>query len=655
MPIFDVQGPDGKAYQVDAPDIHAASSALLSAPVASIPFGATDELAHAFTMGLTRPVNAAVTAIGPGINQLLGRGNGETVGQAFQRGEREYDAARAAYKQGSPIASTALDVLGGAGSMGGLTGALPATALGRVAQGARIGGTYGGIEGLADASGNLSDRVQGGIMSALMGGAIGAAVPAAIDTARVVTAPVRAMISAARNPEQAAIRQVGQAMADDAISPAAARAALDEARQQGVRDMTLADVAGPNAQRLTAVYAKSPGPAKAAAMDFLESRAATRGENIVDVIRPDLGNPETAYLAIDRLIAQRAALARPAYEKAMADGADGVWNKDLQRLAGAPAIQEASHAAIPSLANRGIAEGFAAPRQNPLTFNSETGLASLSKLPNGNTRVPDLRFWDQVKRGLDAQIAKAKNFGDNAKVAELTGLKNELVTQLDKAVPSYARARQIFESPSASKDAIETGLKFLQMRPEEIRKTMSGLSQFDKDFARLGAARALQDLAGASTDRTRQLISGNMKARYAEIFPNKAAYDRAVGALEKIKAQNDLGRTVRGGSSTYENFAQAGDAKFDPSVLLHAAHGNVLGLTADALRGLSNRFGGITPKVASSGIKMMLNSSALNQQAALDAIERAYLAAQARPGNRGAFGRGIIGGTMGLLANPQQR
>src|SRR5262249_38389461 len=132
---------------------------------------------------------------------------------------------------------------------------------------------------------------------------------------------------------------------------------------------------------------------------------------------------------------------RPNYQRAMNEGSRGVWSPELRRLAGAPAIRDAANGAIPSLANRGISEGFAAPRSNPLQWDRQTGRASLRRMQNGNEIVPDLRFWDQVKRNVDSQITMAQRKGNNARVEELTGLKNSLIAELDQLVPSYEAAR----------------------------------------------------------------------------------------------------------------------------------------------------------------------------------------------------------------------
>lgn len=524
----------------------------------------------------------------------------------------------------------------------------------------------------AESAGQLTKGTELEPWARAGGALLGAVTPAvASRLAAPITAPAKAMYGAWKDPEGSMLRQTAQAMEDAGMTPQAARAALDEARAQGVQGQTLADVLGKNVQQRVATYAKTPGQGKEDAIRFLEERSATHGENVVDVARRSLGNPEQTYSAIDKLIEQRALASKPAYDKAMMQGANGVWSPELQRLAGAPAIREAAEAAIPSLANRGITEGFKAPRQNPLAYDRETGLAGLSTLPNGNARVPDLRFWDQVKRGLDAQIAKAVNHGDNARVGELTGLKNTLVAELDQRVPSYAAARAVFESPSASKKAIESGMTFLSMRPEEITRAMKDLSTVDREFARLGTVRALKEKVGGPTDRMSEITSRNMRERLAAVFPDQRSYAEAVSAFDKIRKQNEFSRKVRGGSPTYENFADAGEARLDPGMLRDAATMDLSGLAMGALRGVANRFGGITPDVAKAGVSALLSPDAARQAATLAAVEQqiARMAAQQRPtllqslggaSRRGAQSAGqanvgtdnqIPGGILGLLSS----
>ncbi len=76
-------------------------------------------------------------------------------------------------------------------------------------------------------------------------------------------------------------------------------------------------------------------------------------------------------------------------------------------------------------------------------------------------RVPDMRAWDYVKRGLDEVLGSDKalnkrtgglnNFG-----RIVSGIKNDLVAQLDELVPEYAKARAIY---SEGAEEVTTGME----------------------------------------------------------------------------------------------------------------------------------------------------------------------------------------------------
>jgi len=255
-----------------------------------------------------------------------------------------------------------------------------------------------------------------------------------------------------------------------------------------------------------------------------------------------------------------------------------------------------------------------------------------------------------VKRAIDDKISAARRAGniDDARIFQ--GIKSGIVENLDTLNPAFRQARAAFRGPTESVDAIETGRGFLTMPPEQISKAMAAMAPADRDFARLGAARSLQDLTGAATDRTRQLLSPNMQRRFQAIFPDQQTYEATQKAWQIIRRQQEVNRRVLSGSQTYENFAQAGDAQLDPGVLLHAAHGNILGASVSALRGLGNRLGGITPKVADRGARLLLSTDPAEQQAALLALRSKIGKRIAAPGRIGAIQRAAVGGVLGDIS-----
>jgi hypothetical protein len=609
------------------------------------PYGLSNELAHSFTMGLQRPLHAVASAIGPTFSYLTGRGSVSPL-EAYLRAEQEYDTARKQYSEQYPGLSLTGSIVGALGNVSGVLGKLGAKAAtsagGRILQGAGIGGVYGGISGLAESSGDVVDRLKEGSGHALLGAGIGAAIPGAIETGRVVIAPLRSVISAVRNPEAAAAQQVARAMADDAVSPLLAKQRLREAAQQGVRDMTLADVGGSNMQRLAAVYAKSPGPGKSIAQDFAKRRIEEAPQQIVDVIRPGLGPPELAFPKVQEMMQKRAAAAKPLYERAyeVALNTSAPEYRVIEEMLTTPAGQKALAHARTLMLNERV------PSKQILIDVLSDGSVKLS-------RLPDTRTLDYVKRALDDQIMQLRGTNEGR---ILTNIKNSIVENLDALNPTYRAARAAWKGPTDMADAIETGQGLLNMPVEEIKGIMAKMTPAERDFARIGVARQIKEMVGGASDKIRALLSPNMREKFKEIFPNAAQYDRAIGALEKIKGQKELSRKIIGGSETYENFAAAGDLLLDPWAATKSARGNIWGLMSGLLRlrALADKFRGITPGVSERGVNILLSPDPMVQQRALYEIASAR-AQQARlPMVHSAMNQGLLGTALGTVEQLKQ-
>jgi hypothetical protein len=605
------------------------------------PYGLTDEVAHAFTMGLARPLHATASAIGPTFSYLTGRGSVSPL-EAYLRAEQEYDTARKQYSEQYPERSLTASITGAVGNVGGVLGKTAKTVGGRILQGTGIGGAYGGVSGLAESSGGIVDRLMEGSGHALLGAGLGAAIPGAIETGRAVIAPLRSMISAALNPERAAMRQVARAMADDAVSPALAEQRLREAEQQGVRNMTLADVGGSNVQRLAAVYAKSPGPGKNIAQEFAKQRIEETPQQIVDVIRPGLGPPELAFPKVQEMAQKRATAAKPLYERAYEAALDtsAPEYRAIEEMLATPAGQKAlAHARTLMLNER---------------VNSKHILIDV--LPDGSvklSRLPDTRTLDYVKRALDDQIEPLLNTNEGR---ILTNIKNTIVRNLEALNPAYGAARAAYKGPSEMIDAIETGKVLLNKPADEVKAIMAEMTPAERDFARIGVAWQIKQMVGGASDKIHALLSPNTREKFKEIFPNAAQYNRAIGALEKIKDQKELSRKITGGSETYENLAAARNVLLDPWAATKSFRGNIWGLMSGLLRlrALADRLQGITPRVSESGVNILLSPDPLMQKHALYGIANAHARQAGRPAVQSAMNQGLLGTALGTVEQLKQ-
>lgn len=189
--------------------------------------------------------------------------------------------------------------------------------------------------------------------------------------------------------------------------------------------------------------------------------------------------------------------------------------------------------------------------------------------PGGGGMVPGLKLQtlDYVKQALDDMIGTAKNAGRRGEASRLTGMKKDLVAELDRLDTTggrYAEARATYSGPSQSVEALELGGDFLKMSTGEIRATLKGMGPGDQEFARVGAAQRLRDMVDAA---------GDNRDAVARIFGNKATRDRieamfgqvATARMAKaMSAENMMTRTnrfVRGGSQTMDKAAEMAEGR----------------------------------------------------------------------------------------------
>ena len=471
----------------------------------------------------------------------------------------------------------------------------------RMAQGAGVGAAYGALSGAGEGT-NLPERGIGAASGGLIGGALGGiSVPVVEAGARglgaVLAKPIET-IRAGLNPAGAAERAIGRAAVEaQRADPGAINRLAPHELTGGGPEMVL-DTLGQPGRNLARSARNISGEAADTLGIALNPRVNDQVPRVSGWMQATFHYPDAAAQA--RAIRQTAETVNtPAYARAMQDGAHGVWSQELQRIAGAPAIQQAARDAMPSLANRGISEGFAAPRQMPLQFDRQTGLASPSVLPNGNQRIPDLRFWDQVKRGLDREIGKYEAQGQSgaSKVDELTRLRTRLVDELDGLVPSYQTARAGAAHFFDAGDALQAGQNFVGRNFDnaETRRVLAGMNANERQLFQDGFVSRYVEMLRNLPDRAdvTRAIYNSPNAREKIVIalgPQRARELEAMLRVENIMQQGL--HAVQGNSTTAAQIIGAGLAGaggggllgYDPSV-----SGLASALALAGKKGIDNR------------------------------------------------------------------
>ncbi len=478
----------------------------------SAPLVKSDKMGHTLADQADAFVRGAANAVTFGFADRLAAAAGAATGIGGKRGDYEGNlAAQRAFDKANleehPVASIGGALAGGAALPIGAA-AQAATLPGRMATGIGVGGAQGAIAGIG-ASPDLMNTPEVGknaAIGAATGAALGGLAPPVVEglslgaQALARKSGIPQAIAGLRDPEGVAANMIGQAIARDRAAGGAplSQQAFNEAAQRG-QPMVTGDLGGAATQNLARAASNISPEAEIALKGALNERYESQGPRIANLIQ-DMGGGNSVE-TLDKMKAAASKANKPLYQKAYQEGASGIWNDNLSQIASAPAVQDAIRAAARTGQNADVARGFPKTR-NPFVENPD-GTMGLTKARDGSTAIPSLQFWDHVKRNLDDAIEAAKRRGENYAASTMTGLKNSLVSELDKAAPTYAQARGMAAKAFGAEDALDAGAKFVTARGknQEYAKTIAKMSAPERKLFAHGFLSALENQVREIPDR----------------------------------------------------------------------------------------------------------------------------------------------------------
>lgn len=492
-------------------------------------------------------------------------------GEATKTYEAARDRIRAVQQQGQeqyPGTTFAGNVVGAmAIPVGGAMNA--ATLPGRMAKGALVGAGYGAAYGAGEGTG-LQDRASRAASGAVIGGVAGAAAPPIIEGAtaavKKVAEPVINTIRGVRNPDAEAGRRVISAIQRDVQSGQAGLtpSELIAARAAG-EPVAIMDMGGETTRALGRSAANTSPEARASLNRVINDRFSTQGSRAVEAVRSLVPTQANANLTREALQAAADKSRAPFYQRAFRDGANGVWDKELEQLSNAPAVKQAMKDAAASISNK-----------------TASGRAISPVSPSG---TPTLEFWDQVKRSLDSRFSVLQRAGDREAAADIQAIKSFLVQKLDDAVPSYATARGVAAELFKASDALTAGEKFVtsSLKNADVAKAVRLMTPEERILFSEGFASKLVDTFREVGDR-RNIINGITKSPAARERIQIALGSDGLKKIESFVAREtllDLWRgQIQGNSTTVRQLIEAGLAggaygaytgKWDATTLLTGA------------------------------------------------------------------------------------
>jgi hypothetical protein len=294
------------------------------------------------------------------------------------------------------------------------------------------------------------------------------------------------------------------------------------AQQYGVP--TTLGTSSPEMAALTEKVLATPSQGRAGLLDKIVDQQSTAPERVAEQLTENFPSTRNYFDWEDNIKDNLRNIGRDLYERAHAVGEvrDATIEELLRNPAFAPAVQRALR--------------IARAEKKPLNIRvepvfDETG-SVVGVLPTKDV-IPDVRFLDYVKRGLDDEIEAGFRGGSSAGKGEATalrGLRKELVERVDEIVPEYRVARQTYAGDLEVRDALRAGRSILQptSRAGDIRRDWKEMSTGEREAYLSGALESVfGKIEGSAGNRNiaQNLIGVKNNMEKLKIILPKSQYD----------------------------------------------------------------------------------------------------------------------------------
>lgn len=577
MPKFRVTSPDGRTFDVDAPEgatqddaiayvqkNHLGQQTTTAAP--ENPFldrasdyidGLKGQIDQGFTFGLADEVKAAGGAVGDYLGSKINPKFKYTgLGDAYDSNLARVRGQEKAFSEENPVSAGAANIVGGlANPLSKLMPTPAASMAGRAGQGAAMGAGYGGVYGFNSGEGGFEERLGSGAKGAAIGTALGGAASPLVEGTAATYRSIAQPILDRLGPANGASRRVVSALKRDGMTPDQLAARLDELGPEA----SIADAGGANLRGLGEITAQTPGKGAQAAESLLQGRMEGQGQRLSEGVNAGLSGRNIISSA-DDLMRERSALARPLYEQSVAEG---------------NLIPDQAFLAVKN--DPFLADVIASVKADKLS-----GMAGHAD--NAMTVV------DAAKKNIDDMIEVAKRQGENNRVRMLVEKRDQLVSIADQAFPDYAAARAAWGGPTQSMAAMDAGREFSKLDPRVLQQQVSAMSDGEREFFRAGVADKIKEMIATTrdgADATRRIFGNDrIRQQLQAVFPDDASYNAFAKQVETEALFAKNRNQMLGNSRTSFRDAAREDLGFDPGgAVAHGMMGNFASAIGDAVRG----------------------------------------------------------------------
>lgn len=663
MAVFEIQGPDGGIYEVDAPDERAAVSGFQKfssnqQPAASEPAAdkyqtaATQErdtlqskgvdtgagFARRFIHGRTFGLDDELLAAASTPLEMIKRGTFNPA-EGYRYAKAREDLIMDDSRKETGVLGSIAEIGGGVGTgldaaRSGITFArnlAPNAGLAaRSAAAAGDGLGFGVLSGAAEGN-SLSERGGNAAIGGIAGGLLGGALPGAMALGGQVAAPFISNIAARINPEGYATRQLARALSESGRNVPQVAGDVSTAAAEGQGMFTVADALGNPGQRLLSSVTRAPGAGRTEAVEFLERRQGGQGRRISNALTEGFDSPQTAEQLRGAMTGARDTEAAAAY---------GAARNNAGRVDVTPAINNLDRVI-------GTQPG------QVLTPANDSIEAVLTPFRQRLARVnpDDFEAVQRIRGDMADAAQSAIQSGQGNRARLIRDAVRQLDTAMEGASTGFRDANRNFAQSSRNIDAIDQGRDAaLRGRTEDTIPAFQGLTPEGQTGFRTGYVDPLiQQAQGAAfgANKARPLINDAFADEAGAMAPGNPLMQRRIG---RENTMFETRHHALGGSKTVENLADDGALGIDPSIITNIVTGNFAGAARGVLSAGTNLLTGNTAEVREALARMLLErgqargvQNALTQAQAL--INRTHQTMQ-------LLSRGAMGGAATL---PSQR
>jgi len=576
MSVFEVEGQDGKIYEVDAPDLATAARAVKSMTAAggvSTDSQAVSEFegkAAALMDGAQNGVSFGFGDNIAGVRAAMGQGQDAegnmqydfsgTAGERYRKGRdlrREQYAETAAAEPGLNMAGNIVGSIGP--SIASLPLATGRTVLGTLGRGLGIGAAEGALAGAGNADG--VDTGKNALAGGLLGMVLGGIAPVGVIAGRRALNMGGGLLDAAmsKGSQRKANSQIADVYRRSGKTEAQITDELAQAAQDGQAGYTLMDATGRPGRNAASMIARRGDDGSAEIADFLENRQLGANDRVMGYVDDAYPSPErTAEKTVSKLKSDRKETFDPKYEE--------IKNGNNAPVNVSPIIDDINSVlrADPSI-NGGV------------TGLSETAIGKKLAKIRSQIGTEDYQTIDfvqvlETKTELGRTIKAMRKRGEEIP-PEMAKVYGGLDAALEASSDLYRATNDGYRAASRVIDAVPEGQQMATRgRFEDNIANFKSMSPEEQAAARAGYNEALkaprEDLATPNTNSALKLTSPKQEAQAREMAIEPDVYAR------RLSRETDMWKTQNralGGSLTADNMMGEENAAAAAGGIMRAA------------------------------------------------------------------------------------